>query len=381
MSTVKTDCREDTTLRCLIAGGGSGGHLFPAIAVVRQLHRAHADARFLFHVSTRPVDRQVLASAGFPNEHVAVAESVRLPSTDVPLSRLTTLPSLWKAYRLARTAVREFQPHVVVGCGALASVPAVLAAHRARIPVVLLEQNSVPGTAIRMLASRASLTLAGLPFDRQVASRWPTPLKVPGTPIRPEISALCEQVKPDKSNAPKLLILGGSQGSQSVNRLILEALADEHCVPSEWQIVHQTGAPQVDDVAAEYARRGRTARVVSFLNDLPQQLADATVVVSRGGAGTIQELACAGVPTILIPFSKAAADHQIINARCLAAQAAAIVVNEQDEDAGQQLRRHLNDLIRRAPLREKLSNGIREFARPHAAAEAAAAILQIAGLR
>jgi UDP-N-acetylglucosamine--N-acetylmuramyl-(pentapeptide) pyrophosphoryl-undecaprenol N-acetylglucosamine transferase len=380
VSTVKTDFPDDTALRCLIAGGGSGGHLFPAIAVVRQLQRTHSDARFLFHVSTRPVDRQVLTSAGFPNEHVAVTESVRLPSTDVPLSRLTSLPSLWKSYLLARAAVREFRPHIVVGCGALASVPAVLAAHRGRIPVILLEQNSVPGTANRMLASRASLTLAGLPLNSQVASRWPTPLKVIGTPIRQEISALCEQVGLDKSNSPKLLILGGSQGSQSVNRLILEALADEHCVPSEWQIVHQTGAAQVEAVVAEYARRGRTAMVVSFLNDLPQQLASATVVVSRGGAGTIQELACAGVPAILIPFSKAAADHQMINARCLAEQAAAVVVNEVDDDAGLQLRRHLNDLIRRVPLREKLSEGIRAFARPHAAADAAAAILQIAGL-
>jgi UDP-N-acetylglucosamine--N-acetylmuramyl-(pentapeptide) pyrophosphoryl-undecaprenol N-acetylglucosamine transferase len=377
---VKTDFPEGTTLRCLIAGGGSGGHLFPAIAVVRHLQRTHPDARFLFHVSTRPVDRQVLASAGFPNEHVAVTESIRLPSADVPLSRLTTLPSLWKSYRLARDAVREFRPHVVMGCGALASVPAVFAAHRGRVPVVLMEQNSVPGAAIRMLASRASLTLAGLPFDPQVASRWPTPLKVIGTPIRPEISALHEQVELDKSNAPKLLILGGSQGSQSVNRLILEALADEHCVPSEWQIVHQTGAAQVETVAAEYDRRGRTARVFSFLNDLPQQLASATVVVSRGGAGTLQELACAGVPAILIPFSKAAADHQMVNARCLAAQAAAIVVSETDDDAGLQLRRHLNDLIRRAPLRENLSKGIRAFARPYAAADAAACILQIAGL-
>jgi UDP-N-acetylglucosamine--N-acetylmuramyl-(pentapeptide) pyrophosphoryl-undecaprenol N-acetylglucosamine transferase len=377
---VKTESRDGTPLRCLIAGGGSGGHLFPAIAVVRQLQRTHIDARFLFHVSTRPVDCQVLAAAGFPTKHVSVKKSVRLPSIEIPMSRWAMLPSLWKSYRLARAAIHDFRPHVVIGCGALASVPTVYAASGGRTPIVLMEQNSFPGAATRWLARRARLTLAGLPFDPLVASRWPTPLKVIGTPIRPEISALFDHLDQKNSHVAKLLILGGSQGSQSVNRLILEALADEHCVPSDWQIVHQTGTAQVEEVAAEYARRGRTARVVSFLDDLPQQLASATVVVSRGGAGTIQELACAGVPTILIPFRKAAADHQMMNARCLAAQAAVIVIDEVVDDAGLQLRHHLNDLIRRPPLREKLTEGIRTFARPFAAAEAAAAILQVAGV-
>ncbi len=196
--------------------------------------------------------------------------------------------------------------------------------------------------------------------------------------MRAEISRL-STAAPEFSGRSRLLILGGSQGSASVNRLVLEALADEHCVPSDWQIIHQTGESQVTQVAAEYARRGRTATVLSFLPNLPELLATATVVVSRGGAGTLQELACAGTPAILIPFSHAAANHQLANAQRLAASGAAALIEETSEDAGLQLRQLLNSLVNSPQIREKYRIGIRQFAAPDAADVSARLICDVVG--
>jgi UDP-N-acetylglucosamine--N-acetylmuramyl-(pentapeptide) pyrophosphoryl-undecaprenol N-acetylglucosamine transferase len=197
--------------------------------------------------------------------------------------------------------------------------------------------------------------------------------------VRTSIADLCKQTEAPVLKRQRLLILGGSQGSSSVNRLVLEALADERCVPSDWEIIHQTGEAQVTQVAAEYARRGRTATVLSFLPNLPELLASSTIVISRGGAGTLQELACAGLPSILIPFSHAASNHQYANAEFLQRSGAARVVDETDADAGRSLRRQLNELIGNREVRHALQLSIRQFARPEAAIISAGRILDLCG--
>jgi len=366
VSTVKPDEPPSPKLRVAFIGGGSGGHLFPAIAAGNSILHLHCDAKFLFLCSSRPVDTQVLATANWSSETVRTVPYVRMPGRHGLISQLAMLPEWIHGYRTAKRMLLEFQPHVAVGVGASASVPGILAANRLKIPLVLMEQNTIPGQATHFLARWARLTLAGMPFDASSAKSWPSKLKVTGTPVRAEISRL-STAAPESSNRSRLLILGGSQGSASVNRLVLEALADEHCVPSDWQIIHQTGESQVTQVAAEYARRGRTATVLSFLPNLPELLATATVVVSRGGAGTLQELACAGTPAILIPFRHAAANHQLANAQRLAASGAAALIEETSEDAGLQLRQLLNSLVNSPQIREKYRLGIRHFAAPDAA--------------
>ncbi|MFN9718762.1 MAG: UDP-N-acetylglucosamine--N-acetylmuramyl-(pentapeptide) pyrophosphoryl-undecaprenol N-acetylglucosamine transferase [Planctomycetota bacterium] len=381
-------------LRVAVIGGGSGGHLFPAIAVVQEILKQHPDTAALFLTSRRPIDAHVLASVGWPTTapdpadsgmasrpvagRVAVEPYIAIPRSHGNLSRLAMLPGVSRAYLRARKRLQSFAPHLVIGCGAMASLPGVYAAHRRHIPITLMEQNVVPGQAIRMLARFAILTQAGLPFLSEYSERWPGEILVTGTPVRAAIAELAaSDRRQDHGSRPKLLILGGSQGSRSVNRLTLEALADERLIPSDWEIVHQTGEAHVAEVAAEYARHGRMASVRSFLPDLPQQLATATIAISRAGAGTLQELSCAGVPSILIPFSHAANDHQQSNATCLAERRAAIMIDEQTEDAGSQLRTLLMELISSSTQRDRLSAGIREFARPTAARDFATRLLHL----
>ena len=372
---MKADDSRSSELRLVFIGGGSGGHLFPAIAVYEAIMRLRHNLRLLFLTSRRPVDAQILRKSGLDQNLHRVMPYASMPGRSGRLGQMLMLPGVIRSFRIAKRELREFQPHVAIGIGAAASVPGIIAASRMRIPVVLMEQNTVPGKATRLLAPRAVVTLAGLPFESHYESAWPGPVEITGTPVRTSISDLSLRTETLVLKRQRLLILGGSQGSSSVNRLVLEALADERCVPSDWEIIHQTGEAQVKQVAAEYARRGRTATVLSFLPNLPELLASATVVISRGGAGTLQELACAGLPSILIPFSQAASNHQYANAELLQRSGAARLVNETDVDAGINLRRQLNELIGQPEVRQSLHLSIRQLARPEAATISARRIL------
>lgn len=374
---MKADDSRSSELRLVFIGGGSGGHLFPAISVCEALLRQHDKLRLLFLTSRRAVDGQVLRKSGLDRKLIDVTQYASMPVRSGRLGQLLMLPGAFRSFRIAKRELREFQPHAAIGVGAAASIPGVIAASRMKVPIALMEQNTVPGKATRLLAPRAVVTLAGLPFEPEFQSSWPGPLEVTGTPVRTSITNLYSRTEPAPATRQRLLILGGSQGSSSVNRLVLEALADERCVPSDWEIIHQTGEAQVQQVAAEYARRGRTATVLSFLPNLPDLLASATVVISRGGAGTLQELACSGLPSILIPFSHAASNHQYANAEFLQRSGAARLVNETQPDAGLNLRKQLNELITQPETRQLLQEGIRQFARPDAATVSAQKILEL----
>ena len=361
-------------LRVAMIGGGSGGHLFPAIAVAQHMLGQDPETRVLFLVSHRTIDTCVLASVGWPDERVKVQPYVSLKSGSGVTSSLSMIPSALRAIRAARLALTAFHADVVVGVGAFASVPGVIAASRRKIPIALMEQNSVPGRATRLLAKRAAVTIAGLPFEPRYAKSWPGQLKGIGTPVRRAIADLAGQRAESNAAGRQLLILGGSQGASSVNRLVLDALADGNCLSSEWSIVHQTGESEFESVAREYARAGQPARVVPFLSDMPLELSRTSIAVSRAGAVTLQELACAGVPSILIPLSSAAHGHQMQNARCATADGGAMIVDATDKYAARQLKEMLRNLVSQPSVRERMSTAIRQSARPDAAAQVTAVI-------
>ena len=364
-------------LRVAMIGGGSGGHLFPAIAVAQYLLGQNRETRVLFLVSHRTIDTQVLASVGWPDERMQVQPYVSLKSGSSVTSRISMIPSALRAMRAARLALTEFKPHVAVGVGAFASVPGVIAASRRKIPIALMEQNSVPGRATRLLAKRAEVTIAGLPFEARYGDNWPSRLEVIGTPVRRAIADLAGRRAAPTRGRPRLLILGGSQGARAVNRLVLDALSDGRCLPPEWSIVHQTGESEFESITHEYARLGQSAKVVSFLADMPSELARASIAVSRAGAVTLQELACAGVPAILIPLSSAAHGHQIQNARFMAVDGGAMIVDETDERAAGKLKEMLKTLTAESSVRDCMRAAIRESARPDAAAQVAAVISEL----
>ncbi len=371
MASVNTVDRSDdsTPLRVAFIGGGSGGHLFPAIAVARELLTADAACSFLFLTSDRHVDRQVLDNSGLPDAAIQIEPYASMSSRHVVFRSVLRLRSLWLSLRKARHHLERFQPDIVVGLGALASVPGVIAASRMKFPIVLLEQNSLPGKATRVLARRAKLTLFGLQWADMILDTWPSPFRINGTQVRTEIQNLSTTAVSEILKRKYILIIGGSQGAHAVNQIVMRAFADGLQIPGDWEIVHQTGHADVAVVREFYQRHGITARVEAFLTDMPAELSTAGIAISRAGAVSIQELACAGLPSILLPLSTSANDHQMCNARLLEKFGAAIVIEERHRNADVTTGAALGKLLSSADERQRLSSSIRTFASPNATVE------------
>ncbi|MEX0718651.1 MAG: undecaprenyldiphospho-muramoylpentapeptide beta-N-acetylglucosaminyltransferase [Planctomycetaceae bacterium] len=356
----------------LFAGGGTGGHLFPGIAVAEALRELDPAVRCVFVGSGREIERRLAADHGL--EHRALAVE---PSTAFRRNPVRFAWRYWGARRAARRLVDELRPAAVVGLGGFASVPVVGAAN---VPVVLLEQNAVPGRATRWLAKRASLiclsfeeSRAGLP--RTIAAH------VTGNPVRREIAALRDDGRARSANESRmLLVLGGSQGAAALNEAVPRAIAELRAAERGWRIVHQAGMGNEAAVREAYRAAGVEAEVAEFFADLPERVAAASLAVSRAGGTTLAELACAACPTILVPYPGAIADHQSLNARAFERAGGARVVEQADtpaETAGRlsaALREPLDDADRLA----RMSAAMRALARPRAARDIATAVLQLA---
>ncbi len=364
----------------IFAGGGTGGHLFPGIAVAHELLAREPDARVFFVGSQKPIEVGIVGGAGF--------EHVPLQSVSPSLTPARIGPSLlknWRAYRQARAIMARERPNFVVGLGGFASVPPVLAAWRAGVPIVLLEQNVVPGKATRWLSRFAdTVCLPWAETAKHLSPRIRT--VVTGNPIRREIAELASKdsqtgepgsVSPrtlgenhfrglTPPGSPTLLILGGSQGATSLNASVLDALATLQTELTGWRIVHQTGAADLDAIRQRYAALSLAADVQPFFLDMAEQYRRATCVVSRAGATTLAELACAGLPALLVPLPTSAHDHQRLNARLFADHSAALVA-EPASPAADSLRASLVQLLSDQPLRDRLRQNLRALAKPQAA--------------
>lgn len=358
----------------LFAGGGTGGHLYPAIAVAAALRERDPDVAIQFVGSDRPLERQIVERAGYP--HLA------LPVTSPATARrhpLRFVQAGWSSVRQALRCLRTLRPRVVIGCGGFASAPTVWAAARERIPVVLMEQNVLPGRATRRLCRWASAVC--LPCE-ETRERLPTrvPAVVTGIPLRESVVRLAQQplTAGDESTPPTLLILGGSLGAQSLNRAVCEGLAADPEFWRTWRIVHQTGLADLDDVRSRYHRLPLPVEVVGFHDDVPRALSEATVVVTRAGATTLAELACAARPAVVAPWKRSADDHQSLNARWYAERGGMLWGDDEMPRGGPEAAGDsavtapepvwpaVQRLVRDASLRVRLSERLRELARPAA---------------
>ena len=308
----------------IFAGGGTGGHLFPGVAVALELQRREPDARLLFVGSERELEQTILARLGLEHRSLPV-ESLR-ELTRHPWRFATRN---WSAWRAARQLMREERPSVVIGLGGYASAPLVWQASRARSPVVLLEQNVIPGRATRWLARSASLVCTSFEETRERLPRG-SKVEVTGNPVRREMAEIGREFATTMTTAPstprELLVLGGSQGADSLNEALVAALSLLGDAISGWRVVHQTGARQVGAMRRAYAGLSVDAVVEPFFDDMLARYRAASLVVSRAGATTLAELACGGLPMILLPYPHAADDHQRANARVYEAHGAAISV-------------------------------------------------------
>ncbi len=303
-------------MRVIIAGGGTGGHVIPALAIAHQLQKQFA-AEILFIGTARGIETRLVPQAGFPLELIRVG-ALKNVSMATRAKTMFDLPrALWTAGRI----VSDFNPDVVIGVGGYASGPAMFAAIRRRISTLAFEPNVVPGFANRLVARFVSA--AAVHFE-ETCEYFPH-CKVTGVPVREAFF----QIPPKAlESQPTLLVFGGSQGARAINQAMIESLPGLQAKIPALRIVHQTGQRDYDNVLAAYQQSGIASEVHKFIDDMPATFARADLLVCRSGASTVGEITAAGKPAIFVPFPRAADDHQNVNARALEREGAAVVVEE-----------------------------------------------------
>jgi UDP-N-acetylglucosamine--N-acetylmuramyl-(pentapeptide) pyrophosphoryl-undecaprenol N-acetylglucosamine transferase len=346
-------------MRAILAGGGTGGHVIPALAIAHELQRQF-QAELLFIGTARGIENRLVPAAGFELRLIEVGALNRVSLA----TRMKTLLGLPRAVWAARGMLAEFQPDVVIGVGGYASGPAMLAAIRAGIPTLAFEPNVVPGFANRLIARWVSA--AAVHFEE--TAKFFKHAKVTGVPVR---QAFFEIAGKRAANAPPtLLVFGGSQGAHAINQAMIQCLPELLKQAPQIHILHQTGERDYNGAQAAYQRAGASAEVYPFINDMPGFFARADLLLCRSGASTVAEIAAAGKPAIFVPFPRAADDHQRVNAQALERAGAAVVLEETKLDdvwLVETVSALLNDPGRLA----RMSAAARSLAHPNAARDIA----------
>lgn len=354
-------------MRAILAGGGTGGHVIPAIAIAQQLKKDYA-ADVLFVGTPRGIENRLVPAAGFELRLVEVGalKNVSLAT------RLKTFFDLPRAVWQSRQILSEFRPDVVIGVGGYASGPAMLAAVLRGVPSMAFEPNYVPGFANRMVA----------PFVKAAAVHFPETGKyfrhseVTGVPVRVAFFTASAGIE---NSQPTLLVFGGSQGAHAINQVVMESAAELQSRVPGLLIIHQSGERDYNDAQAAYAKLGSAVELHSFIDDMPAMFARASLLICRSGASTVAEVTAAGKPAIFVPFPAAADDHQKRNAEALANVGAAVIL-EQSKLSRQSLIETVASLFRDRARLEEMSGAARKMSHPDAAARIAAMAARLAGV-
>jgi len=357
-------------LRVVIAGGGTGGHLYPGLAVAREVQRRDPDAQVSFAGTARGLEARIVPREGFALD---VIRSVGLKRTSPTalLRGLSLVPlSLLDAWQL----LTRRRPDVVVGVGGYSSGPVVLSAALRRIPTMLLEQNAEPGLTNRLLARWVSAAAVSYASTLSWFGRKGF---VSGNPVRPEFFAVPATDEPSGRRAFRALILGGSQGAHAINVAMVAAAPELARQYPDLRVVHQTGERDLAAVRAAYAAVGDRMRAEAFIDPVVDEVRTADIVIGRAGATTLAELAAAGRPAILIPLPTAADDHQRRNARVLDDAGAAVVIDPDDLTTAR-LVEAIGQLTQDRARLAAMGQAMRGFARPDAAARIVDRLLELA---
>jgi UDP-N-acetylglucosamine--N-acetylmuramyl-(pentapeptide) pyrophosphoryl-undecaprenol N-acetylglucosamine transferase len=347
-------------VRLVITGGGTGGHLFPGIAVGEAILAEVADSRVLFIGTDRQVDNRVLGGRPFATAAIR-CQGLKGRPLFGRLTALVQLPlALWHSIRI----LRKFRPDLVLGVGGYVTGPVVLAARLLAIPTAIHEQNSVPGLANRWLGRLVDRIFLSLPGSEKYFPAGRTVLS--GNPVRAEILALAREKM--ETVGTTLLVLGGSQGAHRLNQLVVEGLvALQGDLPTGFRVIHQTGSLDEEQVRRQYQQAGIVAEVSGFFDDMATIYRQADLLVSRAGATSLAELCVLGKPAILLPYPYAADNHQEFNARLVAERGGALVYREA-ELSGTELAGRIVELLNdRARLKE-MGERARQVAYPEATA-------------
>jgi UDP-N-acetylglucosamine--N-acetylmuramyl-(pentapeptide) pyrophosphoryl-undecaprenol N-acetylglucosamine transferase len=348
--------------RVMVVGGGTGGHLFPGIAVVEELRRRNPQVSVLFVGTERGIEARVLPRLG---EKLALVD-VRpwLGRSALQLARNVAI--LPKAVAQATQLLRQYKPQLVIGLGGYTAGPVLMLAAALRIPTALLEQNAHVGLTNRLLSN--TVGRAYLTYPQTLPQFGAAKGRVLGNPVRRAFVEAAQLAMSDpagvEARARRVLVLGGSQGAKTLNDVVPSALA---LAAQRVSVLHQTGESQVEQVKQRYAELGVEAEVVPFIDDMARAYASASLVVARAGATTLAELCAIGKPSILIPYPHAAEDHQLKNARAMEQAGAALAISESELTA-EGLAKQVRGLLVGRSERHAMAEAARALGRPEAAA-------------
>ncbi|MGZ3608186.1 MAG: undecaprenyldiphospho-muramoylpentapeptide beta-N-acetylglucosaminyltransferase [Syntrophales bacterium] len=360
-------------MKVIIAGGGTGGHLFPGIAIAEEFLRRDQASSILFIGTKKGLEQRVLGSTGF-NLHTLDVEGIKGRGITKILGALLKIPrSLIESYRL----IRAFCPDIVIGVGGYASGPAVMAAYFMGVKTAIAEQNALPGITNKILGRFVDRIFVTFPETR----KWfpEKKIMVSGNPVR---AAFLAGIREAEKRAGKftLLIFGGSQGARGINTAVLDSLSYLTEIKDNLKIIHQTGSADVDSLAAHYRSHGIDAEVLPFITDMARAFKSADLIICRAGATSIAEITASGKAAILIPFPHAANDHQRKNAETMIKAGAAVTIRERDI-SGQILAETIEKFYRHPDLIKEMEARSASLGNVRAAADIVDACLGLINLR
>ncbi|PID76965.1 MAG: undecaprenyldiphospho-muramoylpentapeptide beta-N-acetylglucosaminyltransferase [Deltaproteobacteria bacterium] len=347
-------------IRLLLTGGGTGGHLFPALAAARKLLEECPESKVMFVGTKRKMDKKTLDKYPFASRsiHGCGLKGKSLPGI---IKALLVLPA---SFLESLVILLRFKPDMVLGVGGYVTAPVVAAARMLAIPALIHEQNSVPGLANRKLAFLVNKICVSMPDDAGVFPK--NKLVLTGNPVRKEILEIADK-KPSASGQITILVLGGSQGAHGLNLLVCEAVTEHFSsCRCPFRMIHQTGQNDVDMVRKKYDEAGIQAETAPFFQDMAGVYEQADLVVSRAGATTLAELSVLGKPAVLIPYPAAADNHQLRNAEYYARVGGAVIMEEKKTSPAE-LADALVNLINNPDERAGMGMKMKELSRPEAA--------------
>jgi len=365
--------------RFFFAGGGTGGHLYPAIAVAEQIVRLEPKSQIHFLCSSRSIDTHILSQTGF--------EYTILPARAFP-SRIGQLTgffsSLWKSYKTATEAITRSKKSVVIGLGGFVAGPVCLAAHRHKVPVALLNVDIVPGRANKIIARWAGEIFVQFEDTVKYFAKGKSKINVVGCPLRsgfisPKPEKALKQLGLDKKKKT-LLITGASSGSANINQAICSLFEKLDRFANDWQIVHLTGRDNFEKISSKNIHPKIDYKVIGYFDEMPNLLAAADLVIGRSGAVSAAEFAAAAVPGICIPYPYHKDKHQYLNAGKLVEAGAAVIVDDlpDKKEFSKRLWEELEELIQNENKRQKMKQACKAIAKPRADVEIAEKLINIA---
>jgi UDP-N-acetylglucosamine--N-acetylmuramyl-(pentapeptide) pyrophosphoryl-undecaprenol N-acetylglucosamine transferase len=358
-------------LKFILSGGGTGGHIYPAIAIANELKSRFPDAEFLFVGAKDKMEMQKVPQAGYQIKGLWIAGLQRRLTFDNALFPIKLMSSLLKAKKI----IKDFKPDVVIGTGGFASGPLLQMANNAGIPTVIQEQNSFPGITNKLLSKKANAICVAyenlerfFPKEKMILT---------GNPVRQDLIDIASKREEAvhyfnlDANKKTVLVLGGSLGSRRINQLIAKEI--DNFITNNVEVIWQCGKFYFDEY--KHFNDNKNVQVLSFIDKMDLVYAAADVIISRAGASSVSELCIVGKPVIYIPSPNVAEDHQTKNAKAIVDKKGAILIKESDLDS--QFNTVFNNLLSDENLQKELSLNCKQLARPNATQDIVEAIIKL----